>query len=335
MDGKNQEHYLIYAEDVRKYFKVKDGGGWRTKDLKAVDRVNFGIHRGETFGLVGESGCGKSTLAQVLLRLQEATGGAVYYEGQDIYRMSRSDLKKIRREMQIVFQDPYDSLNPRMTLEEIVAEPFVIHRVGSAGEQRERIQKLFELVGLPRQQLNRYPHQLSGGQRQRVSIARSIALSPKLLVCDEAVSALDVSIQAQILNLLSDLKRELKLTYLFVSHDLSVVRFISDRIGVMYFGRLVEIAEKEEIFENCRHPYTDALLSAVPNPDPRHKRERVVLKGDVPSLMNPPSGCIFHQRCQYAEAQCESQPPRLTDIGGGHFVACHRCRELHLSSSSM
>jgi oligopeptide/dipeptide ABC transporter ATP-binding protein len=320
---------LIYADNVKKYFSVKGSYG-KNAILKAVDGVAFGIIKGETFGLVGESGCGKSTLAQVMLRLVEATEGSVYFEGRDIYKLKSKELREVRREMQIIFQDPYDSLNPRMTLGEIVAEPLNIHGIGSSAERVKKVKSLFSLVGLPEQQLNRYPHQLSGGQRQRVSIARSIALSPKLLVCDEAVSALDVSIQSQILNLLSDLKKELKLTYLFVSHDLSVVRFISDYIGVMYFGRLIEMATKHEIFANRKHPYTHALLTAVPNPDPRNKSQRVILKGDVPSLLNPPVGCIFYDRCAYAEDCCRQEAPALKDISDNHFVACHRAHELNL-----
>lgn len=322
MEAKTQNPYLISGENLTKYFKVRSG--MKTGLLRAVDRVNLGIYPGETFGLVGESGCGKSTLAQVLLRLQAPTGGTVWFQGQDLGNIKRGELKKIRREMQIVFQDPYDSLNPRMTLEEIVTEPYVIHKTGTAAERKEKARQLLELVGLPAQQLSRYPHQLSGGQRQRVSIARSIALSPKLLVCDEAVSALDVSIQAQILNILSDLKEKLGLTYLFVSHDLSVVRFISDRIGVMYFGRLVEVAPTEELFERHRHPYTRALLSAVPNPNPREKKHREPLHGEVPSLLNPPAGCIFHQRCPYAEERCRQEKPKLEAVGDQHLVACHR-----------
>ena len=322
MTGKKEEPYLICGENLKKYFKVRSG--LHTGLLRAVDQVNLGIYPGETFGLVGESGCGKSTLAQILLRLQEATEGTVRFQGQDLSQMKGQERKKIRREMQIVFQDPYDSLNPRMTLEEIITEPFVIHKIGTKAERKEKAKQLLEMVGLPPQQLTRYPHQLSGGQRQRVSIARSIALSPKLLVCDEAVSALDVSIQAQILNILSDLKEKLGLTYLFVSHDLSVVRFISDRIGVMYFGRLVEVAETEELFDHHRHPYTRALLSAVPNPNPREKKRRETLHGEVPSLLNPPAGCIFHQRCPYAEERCRQEKPPLQDVGNQHWVACHR-----------
>ncbi len=328
MDNTKYEDYLIYAENVKKYFKVHGGSSWKSSWLRAVDKVNFGIYPGETFGLVGESGCGKSTLSQVMLRLLEATEGKVYFQGRNIYEMNSRELQKVRKEMQIVFQDPYDSLNPRMTLEEIVAEPFVIHKIGDAAERHERVKKLFDMVGLPAQQMGRYPHQLSGGQRQRISIARSIALSPKLLVCDEAVSALDVSIQAQILNILSDLKKDLGLTYLFVSHDLSVVRFISDRIGVMYFGRMVEIAETKRLFQDHRHPYTNALLSAVPNPDPRERKKRVMLKGEVPSLINPPKGCIFYQRCPYAQERCQKEPPKLIDIGNDHQVACHRYQEI-------
>ena len=326
---KSREDYLIYAEHVKKYFPIS-GEGFRTLRLKAVDDVSFGIHPGETFGLVGESGCGKSTLAQLLLRLLPATEGAVYFGGKNILQMGKGELKKMRREMQIVFQDPYDSLNPRMTLEQILTEPLVIHRIGNREYRHQQALRLMTMVGLPESQLTRYPHQLSGGQRQRISIARSLALNPRFIVCDEAVSALDVSIQSQILNILSDLKKELGLTYLFVSHDLAVVRFISDRIGVMYFGHLVEIAEKEELFLNCRHPYTAALLSAIPNPDPNSRRKRIPLEGEVPSLINPPRGCIFSGRCPHVQECCRESMPELKDIGNGHLVACHRCDSLAL-----
>ncbi|MDL2217200.1 ATP-binding cassette domain-containing protein [Christensenellaceae bacterium OttesenSCG-928-M15] len=309
---------------------VNSSKGFKSTRLTAVNGVSFDIKKGETFGLVGESGCGKSTLSKVALRLSEATSGSVYYEGKDIYKMSFKQLRDIRRDMQVVFQDPYDSLNPRLTLEELVAEPMRIHGVGTKEERHAHIKKLFEQVGLPPRLMVRYPHQLSGGQRQRLCIARALALNPKFVVCDEAVSALDVSIQAQILNLLLDLKEELGLTYLFISHNLSVVKFVSDRIGVMYFGRLVELADKEELFQNVLHPYTYALLSAVPNPEPGKEKRRVLLQGSVPSLFNPPAGCIFHNRCPFTKDICKSKVPELVDKGNNHSVACHFADELTL-----
>jgi oligopeptide/dipeptide ABC transporter ATP-binding protein len=327
VNNSDLDEYLLLTDDVKKYFKI--GRAY----CKAVDGVSIAIRGGETFGLVGESGCGKSTLSQVVMRLAGPIKGSVYFKGLDIYKLRGRKLREVRRQMQIIFQDPYDSLDPRMTLEKIVTEPLKIHRIGTKQEQQERVRQLFKLVGLPAQQLNRYPHQLSGGQRQRVSIARALALEPEFLICDEAVSALDVSIQSQILNLLSDLKKDLGLTYMFVSHDLSVVRHIADRIGVMYFGRLLESGSKRAIFGNCLHPYTFALLSAVPNPNPAHKSERALLQGDVPSLLNPPSGCIFHERCAYCELRCKTETPRLRDMGDDHWVACHRADCLDLSAA--
>jgi oligopeptide/dipeptide ABC transporter ATP-binding protein len=326
----DMDKYLIQVEDLKKSFTAKKAGKFFSRlSLKAVDGVSFNIRKGETFGLVGESGCGKSTLALAMLRLIEATSGSVLFEGKDIYKMKKVELQAIRREMQVVFQDPYDSLNPRMTLKDLVEEPLIIHKVQQTLRQ-SRVRELFGYVGLPVELMKRYPHQLSGGQRQRLCIARSLALSPKMIVCDEAVSALDVSIQAQILNLLLDLKAELGLTYLFVSHNLSVVKFVSDRIGVMYFGKLVELADKNELFQKCLHPYTHALLSAVPNPDPTVIKKRVLLQGDVPSLYNPPAGCIFCNRCQYKQKICNKEIPPLVDVGGAHLVACHRASELDL-----
>jgi oligopeptide/dipeptide ABC transporter ATP-binding protein len=322
--------YLIQVKDLKKSFTAKKAGKFFSRlSLKAVDGVSFNIRKGETFGLVGESGCGKSTLALAMLRLIEATSGSVFFEGKDIYQMKKDELQACRRDMQVVFQDPYDSLNPRMTLKDLVEEPLIIHR-GKKTFRQNRVKELFGYVGLPVELMKRYPHQLSGGQRQRLCIARSMALSPKIIVCDEAVSALDVSIQAQILNLLLDLKAELGLTYLFVSHNLSVVKFVSDRIGVMYFGKLVELASKNDLFQKCLHPYTHALLSAVPNPDPTRVKKRVLLQGDVPSLYNPPDGCIFCNRCQYKQNICEQEVPPLVDAGEGHLVACHRALELDL-----
>ena len=321
---------FVKIQNLSKDFFVNSSKGFKSTKLTAVNNVSFDIRKGETFGLVGESGCGKSTLFKIALRLLEATSGSVFYEGQDIYQFKFNQLREIRREMQVVFQDPYDSLNPRLTLEELVAEPMRIHGFGSKGARCKRIEELFIAVGLPPQLMIRYPHQLSGGQRQRLCIARALALSPKFVVCDEAVSALDVSIQAQILNLLLNLKEEFGLTYLFISHNLSVIKFISDRIGVMYFGHLVELADKETLFANVLHPYTHALLSAVPHCEPGKVCQRVLLQGGVPSLFNPPSGCVFNNRCPYKQAICEQEAPPLIDWGNNHNVACHFAGQLDL-----
>ena len=318
------ENTLIEIEGLTRRFAISSSRSFKKQRCTAVDNVSFDIRRGEVFGLVGESGCGKSTLAMLLLRLVEATSGTVRYEGEDIMKASQARLRQIRRNMQVVFQDPYDSLDPRFSLRRILEEPLLVQHYGSAAQRQARIESLMEDVGLPVSLLKRYPHQLSGGQRQRLCIARALALSPAFLVLDEAVAALDVSIQSQILNLLLDLKDEFSLTYLFISHNLAVVKFISDRIGVMYFGRLVELAEKEELFRNVLHPYTYALLSAVPEPDPDSVRRREILGSGVPSLINPPSGCAFHPRCRYATEECRRTPPQLRDAGGGHLVACHR-----------
>ncbi len=327
-----KDNYFIRAEHLTKVFSSSSGRGLTSQKLTAVNDVTFDIMRGETFGLVGESGCGKSTLSKVALRLIESTSGSVLYQGQDIYKLKYRELRDIRREMQVVFQDPYDSLNPRLNLEDLVTEPLAIHRYANGSRQKmhERAVELFRAVGLEPDWMCRYPHQLSGGQRQRLCIARALALSPKFVVCDEAVSALDVSIQAQILNLLLDLKDEFGLTYLFISHNLSVVKFISDRIGVMYLGRLVELAGKTELFSRVLHPYTHALLSAVPNPDPEKERRRVLLQGSVPSLFHPPSGCIFSNRCTYATEKCKKEMPPLVEMGNNHSVACHYASTLNL-----
>ena len=327
---KNTDNPLVRLENLSKVFSVHSSRGLGTTDITAVKNVSFDIKKGETFGLVGESGCGKSTLSKIALRLLNATSGTAYYEGKDLYKMKYRELVNIRRQMQVIFQDPYDSLNPRLSVEELVAEPLIVHRYGNRARRRERIEELFHQVGLPPQLMTRYPHQLSGGQRQRVCIARSLTVSPSFIVCDEAVSALDVSIQAQILNLLLDLKRRFKLTYLFISHDLSVVKFVSDRIGVMYFGRLVELADTETLFSRVLHPYTHALLSAVPDPDPDTQKRRVLLGGSVPSLFNPPSGCVFHNRCPFTEPICSEEEPPFIDMGNSHFAACHFAGKLNL-----
>lgn len=327
----NTSDDFIRLENLTKVFSVSSSKGLKSTPVTAVKNVSFNIKQGEIFGLVGESGCGKSTLAKIALRLIEATNGAAYYEGQDLYQMKYKELVHIRRHLQVIFQDPYDSLNPRLSLEELVAEPLKIHRYGNRAKRRERIAQLFHKVGLPTQLMMRYPHQLSGGQRQRLCIARSLAVSPKFLICDEAVSALDVSIQAQILNLLLDLKKSFGLTYLFISHNLSVVKFVSDRIGVMYFGRLVELADTKTLFSHVLHPYTHALLSAVPNPDPDQERQHILMQGNVPSLFNPPSGCIFHDRCPYAKEMCYETEPPFIDMGNKHFAACHFADKLNLN----
>ncbi|MFO7942668.1 MAG: dipeptide ABC transporter ATP-binding protein [Bacillota bacterium] len=316
---------LVVVKNLKKYFPITGGVFSRIVGfVKAVDDVSFTIKPGETLGLVGESGCGKTTTGRVLLRLLEATDGTVEFEGKDIFSLDREDMRRLRRDMQIVFQDPYASLNPRMTVGDIIGEPLEIHGVARGKEKDDRVRSLLETVGLRGMHARRYPHEFSGGQRQRIGVARALALNPKLIVCDEPVSALDVSIQSQVLNLLEDLQTEFDLTYLFIAHDLSVVRHISDRVAVMYLGQLVELAEQGELFQNAAHPYTQALLSAIPIADPKvqRSRQRIVLEGDVPSPSNPPSGCHFRTRCQYAMPICAEEKPAWKDIGGEHFVAC-------------
>ena len=315
---------LLEVRNLRKYYPVTKGFIFQRQvgAVKAVDDVSFFIRKGETLGLVGESGCGKTTTGRVILRLQEPTHGEALFEGRDIFKLGKEELRRLRRDMQIIFQDPYSSLNPRMTVGDIIGEPLEIHKLARGKEKVRRVQELLEVVGLSPYHANRYPHEFSGGQRQRIGIARALAVNPKLIIADEPVSALDVSIQAQVLNLLEELQREFGLTYLFIAHDLSVVKHISDRIAVMYLGRIVELAAADELFSNPQHPYTEALLSAVPIPNPEMRRERIILPGDVPSPINPPAGCRFHTRCLYAQPSCKVDDPAFADIGGGHYVAC-------------
>ena len=315
---------LLEVKHLKKYFPIKGGVFSKTIGyVYAVDDVNFTLAKGETLGLVGESGCGKSTTGRAILRLIEPTDGELHFEGEDITKLEKSAMRALRREMQIIFQDPYASLNPRMTVGSIIGEPLEIHKIAKGSEKEERVASLLQKVGLRAEDMRKYPHEFSGGQRQRIGIARALALNPKLIVCDEPVSALDVSIQAQVINLLEDLQAEFSLSYLFIAHNLNVVEHISDRVAVMYLGQIVELASDEELYKNPQHPYTEALLSAVPIPDPTIKKKRIILEGDVPSPINPPKGCHFHTRCMYKEKICEEVEPEFKDIGGGHWVACH------------
>jgi oligopeptide transport system ATP-binding protein len=318
------DNILLRVNNLKNYFPVKAGLFRKTVDyVKAVDDISFYINEGETLGLVGESGCGKSTTGAAILRLEEPTEGEVYFEGKDILLLNKKELREMRKEIQLIFQDPYSSLNPRMTVADIIGEPLDIHHlVRSRKERNEKIKQLLGSVGLTSAHMNRYPHEFSGGQRQRIGIARSLAVNPKLIIADEPVSALDASIQAQIINLFQDLQREFGLTYLFISHDLCVVKHISDRVAVMYLGKIVEMTKKENLYNNPLHPYTKALLSAIPIPDPSHKRHRIILEGDVPSSRNLPSGCRFHPRCPMVMDICSNMEPEFKDYGSSHYVAC-------------
>jgi oligopeptide transport system ATP-binding protein len=314
---------LLEVKNLVKHFKV--GGGLLKKPLlnRAVDDVSFFIKEGETLGLVGESGCGKTTCGKTILKLYEPDSGSIIFKGEDITLLKRKEMRKYRRDMSIIYQDPFGSLDPRMTVGAIIAEPMEVHGLFSGEDKEEKVLEIMEKVGLTQEQMNRYPHEFSGGQRQRIGIARSLAVDPDFIVADEPVSALDVSIQAQILNLMQDLQDEFGFTYLFVTHDLSVIKHICDRVAVMYVGKIVEMAPKKELFDNSLHPYTEALMSAVPVPNPAFKRKEIILKGDVPSTTHPPPGCRFHTRCMYAKDICSQEEPALENKGGDHFVACH------------
>ncbi|MGJ3242393.1 MAG: ABC transporter ATP-binding protein [Opitutales bacterium] len=320
-----KEEPLVDIRDLKMHFPVKGGILMRARAwCKAVDGVSFAIRRGETLGLVGESGCGKSTLGKCLVRLNESTGGSLFFRGQDITRLSRREMKPLRRDIQMVFQDPAESLNSRHTVSDILEEPFIIHRMGTQAERRKQVEALLERVGLEAAAADRFPFEFSGGQRQRIGIARAIALNPQLVICDEPVSALDVSVQSQVLNLLLDLQREMNLSYLFIAHDLAVVKHISDRIAIMYLGKIVELGEAEEIYRNPLHAYTRALLSAIPIPDPRRQKERIILKGDVPSPIDPPEGCAFARRSFLPCTEEEARKPGIfKEVKPGHWVEVH------------
>jgi oligopeptide transport system ATP-binding protein len=323
----NQDNTLVRVENLVKHFPITRGIVFQRQvgAVRAVDDISFTIRRGETLGLVGESGCGKSTTGRTIIQLYQPTSGKVFYDGKDLTDASNEEMRRYRRDLQIIFQDPYASLNPRMTVGGIVAEPLEVHRIGTRKERRERVENLLELVGLNPYFINRYPHEFSGGQRQRIGVARALALQPEFIVCDEPIAALDVSIQAQVVNLLEELQDRMGLTYLFIAHDLSMVRHIADRTAVMYLGKIVELADRDELYGHPQHPYAKALLSAVPIPNPAKERERrrIILEGDVPSPANPPSGCNFHPRCPIAEEICQQVDPEWREISEDHWVACH------------
>lgn len=319
-----EKNIILQVDRLKQYFPVKKDSIFKPKAyVKAVDDISFELFEGETLSIVGESGCGKSTTGRAILRLDEPTDGKVLYMGKNILTLNKKDMRKLRGDLQVIFQDPFASLNPRQMVKQILNEAMAIQNVVEKSRRKERMLELLGYVGLPPEALDRYPHEFSGGQRQRIGIARALAVNPKLIICDEAVSALDVSIQAQILNLLKKLQKQFKLTFLFISHDLSVVRHISDRVMVMYLGKVVEIAEKKEMFDSPLHPYTKALLSSIPVPDPTLKRDRVILKGDVPSPIDPPGGCRFHTRCPFAVEKCKQEEPPLRELVNNHFVSCH------------
>lgn len=315
---------ILEVSNLKKYFfSGKRRRGKEPRAVKALDGVSFSMEYGETLGVVGESGCGKSTLGRSILRLHEPTEGSVIYRGNNLAEYGKEEMRQMRKELQIIFQDPYSSLNPRMTVRELIGAPLDVFHMGTKNERERKVIEIMDKVGLPLEFMNRYPHEFSGGQRQRIVIARALVLNPRFVVCDEPVSALDVSVRAQVLNLMKDLQKELDLTYLFISHDLSVVRYLCDRIMVMYLGKVMEIADKKALYEDAKHPYTQALLSAIPIPDMDIEYHKIHLEGDVPSPFNPPQGCRFHTRCRYATEKCRSQVPELRDLGNQHFAACH------------
>ncbi|MCD6436248.1 MAG: dipeptide ABC transporter ATP-binding protein [Clostridiales bacterium] len=325
-NNKKNDEILLEVKNLKKYFEINKGFFGKRKDyVQAVDDISFFIRKGETLGLVGESGCGKSTTGRTLIRLYEPTAGEIIYDGVDISGLSEVELKPYRKKIQMIFQDPYASLNSRMTVGDIIGESLDIHGLATGSARQKRVNELLSRVGLSKDHASRYPHEFSGGQRQRIGIARALAVDPEFIICDEPISALDVSIQAQVVNMLEDLQKEMGLTYLFIAHDLSMVKYISDRIGVMYLGKLVEIANRVNLYDTPEHPYTQALLSAIPIPDPEASRQshRIILEGDVPSPINPPSGCRFRTRCPYAMERCAKEEPVLREIQKGHFVACH------------
>ncbi|NLJ73572.1 MAG: dipeptide ABC transporter ATP-binding protein [Firmicutes bacterium] len=324
--AREQSNALLEVKDLVKHFPIRQGiiFSRQVGAVQAVDGVSFTVNKGETLGLVGESGCGKTTTGRLILRLLEPTSGEIYFDGKNIPELPKDEMRELRKDLQIIFQDPYGSLNPRMTVGDIIGEPLHIHKIARGKDKEKRVRELLDVVGLNAFHARRFPHEFSGGQRQRIGIARALAVNPKLIVCDEPVSALDVSIQAQVINLLQDLQKEYGLTYLFIAHDLSVVKHISDRVAVMYLGKIVELTDKDELYRNPKHPYTQALLSAIPVPDPTVKKERILLHGDVPSPINPPSGCRFHTRCPKVMDICKVKEPEFVDTtGDGHFVACH------------
>ncbi|MGA3677973.1 ABC transporter ATP-binding protein [Lysinibacillus agricola] len=315
---------LLKVDGLKKYFPIRKGIlNTQVGDVKAVDDVSFEVFEGETLGIVGESGCGKSTTGRLLMRLLEPTEGKIEFAGKMISELSNNEMRKARRDIQMIFQDPYASLNPRHNIGKILEEPLIVHGIGNAKERKQKVLELLEIVGLNEYHVKRYPHQFSGGQRQRIGIARALMTNPRMLIADEPVSALDVSIQAQVLNLLQNLQKDLKLTYIFISHDLGVVRHISNRVGVMYLGKLVELTASEDLYAEPLHPYTQALLSSVPVPDPTFEREQLIISGDIPSASNPPGGCTFHTRCPFKKEECSQEVPKMQEVKPGHYVACH------------